>query len=107
MITQIKHIKKRVTALLKEKQEYRDNDNKLIARIWYDQTGTDKEGKSIAKQTTANDFLLAFREGQYVNPESIRRCRQKVQEQNPDLRGKSYKERKKAGQEFKQEIHSV
>lgn len=107
MIKQIKHIKKKIIALLREKDEYRDDDNKLIARVWFDQTGNDENGKSIAKQTTAHDFLLAFRDGQYINPESIRRCRQKVQEQNPFLRGKSYKERSKKGDEFKQSIHSV
>ena len=106
MIHQIKNVKAKITNLLKEKQEYRDSDNKLIARIWADQT-IDNDGRKIARKITAQDFLLAFREGQYTCPESIRRCRQKIQEQNPDLRGDSYKQRKKKGEEMKKEIHSV
>lgn len=106
MIHQIKNVKAKIIFLLKEKEEYRDSDDKLIARIWYDQT-INASGQNITKQTTAHDFLIAFREGQYTNPESIRRCRQSVQEKNPDLRGKSYKNRKKKGEEMKTEIHSV
>lgn len=106
MIHQIKNIKRLIISLLKEKQEYRDDDNKLIARVWFDQT-TDGKGNNITRQTTAHDFLLAFREGQYTSPESIRRCRQKVQEQNEDLRGASYKNRKNKGVEIRTEIHAV
>lgn len=106
MIHQIKNVKAKIIHLLKEKEEYRNSDDKLIARIWFDQT-IDNSGQNITKTTTAHDFLIAFREGQYTNPESIRRCRQKVQEQNPDLRGLSYKNRKKKGEEIKKEIHNV
>lgn len=107
MIHQIKNIKKKVIKLLTEKPHLRDDDNKLIANIWCSETGKDEKGVSISKQTTAFDFLLAFSESQYTSPESIRRCRQKVQEQNPDLRGKSYKNRKKNSVEVRQQIHNV
>lgn len=94
-------------SLLRENQDYRDCDFKLIARIWFDQAGADEKGKSVLRQSTAYDFLIAFREKQYISPESIRRCRQKLQEKHEELRGLSYKSRKKKGEEMKKEIHSV
>ena len=106
MIHQIKNIKAKIIFLLKEKEEYRDDDNKLIARIWYDQT-INNSGINVTKQITAHDFLIAFREGQYANAESIRRCRQIVQRQNPELQGKSYIPRQKHSKKAKTEIHSV
>jgi hypothetical protein len=107
MIHQIKHIKKKIITLLREKPHLRDDDNKLIANIWCEETGKDEKGVSITRQTTARDFLYAFASGQYTSPESIRRARQKVQEQNPELRGKSYKNRKKNATEIRQQIHTV
>lgn len=107
MINQIKNIKKKIISLLTEKPHLRDSDDKLIANIWNEQMGFVSGGGLLSKQTTAYDFLLAFSESQYTSPESIRRCRQKIQEQNPELRGKSYKNRKTAGKEFKQAIYTV
>jgi hypothetical protein len=36
------------------------------------------------------EFGIDFIKGQYADPESIRRSRQKIQELYPDLRGKNY-----------------
>lgn len=107
MITQIKHIKNKVIDLLTKHPHLRDDDNKLIATIWNKETGVDEKNVFISQQTTAFDFFEAFSAGQYTNPESVRRCRQKVQEQNPELRGNAYKNRKEIGEEFKNEIFSV
>jgi hypothetical protein len=43
---------------------------------------------------SALDFLEMFATGKLTHSESIRRVRQKIQEDNPHLRGKSYKRRK-------------
>ena len=102
MINQIKNIKAKVKQLLTDLPHLRDDDNKLIANIWHKQIGKEK-----IKDLTAFDFLVHISEGQLINPESIRRVRQKIQEQNVLLRGKSYKSRKKTGTEFRQQIHSV
>lgn len=106
MITQIKHIKNKVTTLLREKPELRDNDNKLIANIWNCEIGRENDEKKTHKShsTTAYCFLQAFAAGQHTNPESIRRIRQKIQEQNPELRGKSYVNRKKHEKVVRKEI---
>lgn len=107
MIEQVKHIKKKVIQLLTEKPHLRNDDNKLIANIWNEEMGLDENLKAKSKVTTAFCFLEAFSSGQHTSPESIRRIRQRVQEQNIDLRGTSYKNRKKHGVEFSQEIKST
>lgn len=112
MIEQIKHIKKKVTQLLTDTPHLRDDDNKLIATIWNEEMGREIEkdgnkGKFKSRFTTAFCFFEAFSSGQHTSPESIRRVRQKIQEQIPELRGTSYKNRKKTGTEFKKEICRV
>ncbi len=102
MIHQIKNLKSKITKLLTDVPRLRDSDTKLIATIWYSQLS-----KETVKTMTAFDFLQAFASGMLSNPEACRRSRQKVQEQNPALRGQSYKERKKTGVKIKQLIHTV
>lgn len=102
MIQQIKNIKEKVKKLLTDVPRLRDSDEKLISTIWYQQIGKDK-----VLNFTALEFLTEFYQGKYVSPESIRRCRQKIQEQNPLLRGKSYKKRKNEASIIKQQIHAL
>lgn len=74
----------------------RDSDIRLIATWWQNEAvkqGLDKE-----------DFLKDFADGKYTNPESIRRCRQKVQENFPHLRGKVYNKRQQLKEEVRNEI---
>ena len=66
---------------------------KLIANIWYEQIG-----KDYIKDLSAEDLLIIFAEGKLIHPESIRRCRAKIQQSNPLLRGKSYVQRKQKGE---------
>lgn len=102
MIHAIKNLKSKITKLLTDVPRLRDSDNKLIATIWYSQLS-----KETIKTMSAFDFLQAFSNGVLSNPEACRRSRQKIQEQNHDLRGKSYKNRKLAGKEFKKTIYTV
>lgn len=102
MINKIKNIKPKVKDLLKSHPHLRDNDNALMANIWWSEM--DSEGRSYA---TAFGFMDSFSQGMFTNPESIRRCRQKVQEQNPELRGTTYKERQKLSKEVKYEIGKI
>ena len=102
MINEIKNIKAKVKQLLTKYPHLRDSDVKLIANIWHSQLGAGK-----AREFSAFDFLGGFSSGYYISPESIRRCRQKIQEQNVELRGKSYVKRKQKGMEMKKEIYSV
>lgn len=102
MIEQIKSLKAKVTQLLIDKESNRDSDNKLIANIWHSQIG----GSNIAKMS-AMELLQMVSEGRLFSPESIRRVRQKVQETNLNLRGKSYKMRKEKAEEVRKEIRNV
>jgi hypothetical protein len=69
----------------------RDNDERLIATIWNEELSN----KGItSKEISGYDFLGYFASGELTNPESIRRTRQKLQEENVELRGLKYKERK-------------
>ena len=106
MLNQIKNIKSEVIRLLTKFPHLRDSDTKLIATIWGSDIGKNEHGL-VAKQITAFTFLEMFACGKYTSPESIRRIRQKIQEQHEELRGKSYKARKEHAQTIKQEIKSI
>ncbi|MEC7753837.1 MAG: hypothetical protein VYB44_07390 [Bacteroidota bacterium] len=86
--------RKRVERLLKAKPHLRDSDDKLIANIWYNDAGICENNNM-----TAVEFLNLVADGRLTNPETIRRSRQQLQEQNPGLRGESYVERKTKKQE--------
>jgi len=75
-----------ITKLLSDHPHLRDDDYKLISEIW--------QYESLATiPVTAKDFLSDFGNGKYTNPESIRRCRAKLQETMPELRGDKYYKR--------------
>lgn len=76
--------------LLKSDPSLRDDDFRLISNVLayvirkkYGEGGFDK----------CKPFLKMYSEGRLPNFETIRRTRQKLQEENPQLRGKRYKER--------------
>lgn len=81
----------RVLKLLNEEPRCRDNDELLIATIWW-QECTDK-------QMSAFGFLMNYSKRLYTSAESIRRCRQKLQQEFPGLRGKTWMERHNANYE--------
>lgn len=94
MINKIRTAKEMVTHFLSIRAELRDDDNRLMANIWANelrQTGI--------HEISNHDFLTIFAKGLLTSPESIRRARQKVQEENPHLRGKSYKARHEKAKE--------
>ena len=97
----IKNLEKRVTYWLKERPETRDNDQKLAACIWTFDIGS----AEVCKKMSAWEFLEKFAKNKYTNPDSISRCRQKVQEHNAELRGKKWEKRQNnAKNNVKEEI---
>ena len=80
-------IEDKVVELLSHNPKLRDDDLKLIATIWWNEMGSDKQ------YWTATQFLNSFCNKELTNPESIRRCRQRVQQLNPQLRGSKYLDR--------------
>ena len=94
-------VKDRVKALLEKHPHLRDSDNKLIATIWkQDLYNMALNPDGIA----ATNFLFFYADGQLSNAETIRRVRQKLQEENPDLRGTVNEARQKEGEEVRKQI---
>tara|TARA_R110000803_G_scaffold49503_1_gene102930 strand:- start:3962 stop:4282 length:321 start_codon:yes stop_codon:yes gene_type:complete len=92
--------KELITKLLTEQPYIRDMDNSLLAEIWK---------KEIAKlenyeNFSATDLLCIISSGKLTSAESITRCRRKIQQENPSLRGQKYKARHKEQIEVKQEL---
>lgn len=94
MIKKIQNAKQLVKHFLTIRPELRDNDNRLMANIW----ASELKGTGI-HDMSAFDFLKMFSQDILTSPESIRRARQKIQEECPHLRGKSYKSRHQKAQE--------
>lgn len=80
MLNKIVKTKDRVEELLTRYPILRDDDNKLMARIW----------KEESLSHTAKDLLIEIGNGKLTSAEAITRARRKLQEQNPGLRGKAY-----------------
>lgn len=89
MIKAIQKIKDVVHELLIQRPQTRDCDRKLMAYVWSKELG----GMYTLANISGFDFLKYFADGKLSSPESIRRARQKIQEENPNLRGDTYVER--------------
>ena len=101
LIRDMSLIKDRVKALLVNHKHLRDSDNKLIATIWkQDLFNLDLNPKFELAFT----FLALYADGKLTNSETIRRVRQKIQEENPELRGTVDDLRKEQGEEVRKEI---
>lgn len=98
-VTKIKQLRDVVIKLLKEFPHLRDNDEKLCATIWYNNIG----GKT--NTATAMEFLKMYSEGKLPSHDSISRCRRKVQEETPELRGITWVERQRKGSQVRNEIN--
>lgn len=80
-------LKDKVREVLIHHPETRDNDNALIAFLLMDMEFLN------LKKITAETFLHNLKNGEYGSLESIRRCRQALQEKNADLRGELWEKR--------------
>ena len=75
----------------------RDNDERLMANIWVSHIGNleDVDGKDVMHML-ANHKLPSY--------ESISRCRRKIQEKKPHLRGEKWNERHGRAKKIRKEI---
>lgn len=99
---QIKNKAELVKKLLQKNPHLRDDDNKLIATIWWNEikkAGTDP--------SPYKPLLDMFAQGKLSNPESIRRVRQKLQENESELRGNMYSIRHKEQEKVKSELKYI
>lgn len=102
MKVEILNTKEKVIKLLTRKPHLRDDDQKLIANIW----NIELSENGITPNTiTGFTLLTIFSEGNVMsNPESIRRCRQKAQEELPNLRGNNWAARHKNEEKIEKEL---
>ena len=98
-----KTTKDKVKSLLVQFPHLRDSDERLIATYWMKEAGS----KDALDSMSATQFLLNFVSGAYTEPDSITRMRRKVQEENEELRGKSYYKRQKLETNVRSEIRNL
>ena len=75
----------------------RDNDNRLMANIWYNHI------KNITF-INGKDVLRMIATGKLPSPASITRCRRKIQEENIHLRGDKWIDRQERAKKIRKEI---
>lgn len=100
---QIRKCKDIVEKLLTEQPHLRDDDNKLLASVWYIEI---KQRKLIPEKITGFKVLGLIAEKKLSNSESIRRSRAKLQELNVNLRGNIYYERHKHKADVEHELRN-
>ena len=88
-----------VEELLLNWTSIRDNDNKLTANIWGMYLGEEELDKM-----TGRELLQAISHGGLPSYESISRCRRKLQEEFPHLRGHKWEGRHKRAAKIRKEI---
>ena len=91
--------KNKVIKLLKENKHLRDDDNKLMANIWFSEVKH--------KNLTLLQFLEYYSLGKVSNPQSVLRMRRKLQEEFPELRGEKWIERHKEQENVKKQLYET
>ena len=79
-----------IESILTDYKESRDSDEGLTTLVWSIQLGS--LGYGIG-QMSCLDFMDVLASKKITNPESIRRTRQKLQQDKPELRGDKYQAR--------------
>lgn len=94
----------KVKHLLEIYPKYRDSDEELVVRFWWDELRAMKlDGRKI----TAFDFLTFYRECRLTKADIITRARRKICETYPDLIGKSYKPRMEKEGKMKEDLRKI
>ena len=82
MITKIRSISSVVREILTEYPETRNSDRLLILKVWAAQNPYLRN-----KTHSFVEFSKGFIGNEYADTESIRRSRQKIQQESPELKG--------------------
>ena len=96
----MKNMLDKVVNLLTKHPSLRDSDERLTANIWYNHTMNIDEIDAIT-------LLSRFAEGKLPSYESISRCRRKIQEEQPELRGKKWAKRHSKQKIIKEQIKEI
>ncbi|QDP64291.1 MAG: hypothetical protein Unbinned4139contig1000_4 [Prokaryotic dsDNA virus sp.] len=100
MIEKIKNKEFIVREILTKYPKARDNDSLLLAHVWVYQCG----GKSQCENISMWEFVLDFVKKNFAEVSGITRCRRKIQEKEPELRGELYEKRHRMKESIKEEI---
>tara|TARA_Y100001963_G_scaffold130500_1_gene186867 strand:- start:218 stop:529 length:312 start_codon:yes stop_codon:yes gene_type:complete len=96
-----------ITKLLTEKPRLKDDDHALLANIWWLRVSDTMLYKlSPEEMEGVKKFLGEIANKNMPDSESIRRTRRKLQEQNPELRGKLWEKRQAHAKTVAKEIHN-
>ena len=90
-------MKNKIEQLMLNYPKAMDDDNFLQALVWKGELGANPN-------MSAMDFLRMYAAGAFTSPETIRRCRQKLQEEYPHLRGNKYKIRHDHQEKWKEDF---
>ena len=101
MSQKIKSIEPLVKQLLTQDRTLADCDERLVAIVWRHETQQ--------HYMSAEDFFRYYAQGKFTNSESITRCRRKLEELHPELRGKDYLKRhsNKKQREIIDEVNTI
>ena len=100
-MAKLTHLKSEVKRMLQEQPNLRDNDNLLCAKIWMRELNT----MGISIKEPSIEFFKKYAGGIMSLAPSVKRVRAKLQEECPNLRGKTYVERKgKLQKKWKREL---
>jgi len=91
-----------VKDLLRRFPDTRDSDELLILKVWAEQNP-----KLRGKEFSFIDFSYLFMKRKFASTESIRRSRQKIQEEFKEFRGNNYKERHNHQEDVKNQLKDV
>lgn len=99
------YIQKSVQKFLELEPGLRDDDNRLLANIWHEHIMKTMQYILSPEQLEGiNELLQKLAQGDLPNWESVRRSRQKLQEENPELRGRLWERRHQAQNKVAAEI---
>jgi hypothetical protein len=102
-LSRIKSMYDIVKILLQRDASLRDDDNRLVSKLW----GFTLVDMGIKpSQHTITLFLEMYRDGKLPNADIITRARRKVQEECADLRGSKWEERHKEAKNVQENIVS-
>lgn len=91
--------KELIEALLREHPKLRDSDRRLVSNVWAHELN--QLGLPYSKA------LEKFADGSLTSPDSISRCRRKIEEDHPELRGKTWADRQSRGNHLKVEFSKL
>ena len=97
----IKGVEKRVKNILKRFELAKDDDMKLFALLILDHLNFNK---SYINSLTADDIIKKIYNSDIPHFTSVLRCRQKLQQLYPRLRGKKYDQRHRRSTTIKEEL---